>query len=270
MTRELLWALTASLAIVGSLPAATFTVLNTNASGVGSLHQAMLDANASDGPDVIEFQIVSGGLTISPTNPLPLLTDPVTLDGSTQPGFAGAPLIELNGSAAGAAADGLKIATSNCVIRALVINRFLGDGLEITNGANNRVEGCYVGLNLAGLTDQGNTLNGLLLTNSPNNTIGGLAASNRNYIAGNNQSGVHFGGALSTNNMLLGNFIGLNVAGTAVANGADGVRVNAPAQSHRRQGRRLTQSHLRQHRAGDRNHPAGHRHPHSRQLHRHG
>jgi hypothetical protein len=229
MKKPLFCALTASLAFSTSLQAATFTVINTNASGAGSLQQAILDANASAGADVISFNIASGGLTISPTNALPTIIEPLTIDGSTQSGFAGAPIIELNGASAGAAVDGLKIATSNSLIRALVINRFLGDQIEITNGANNTIEGCYLGLNLAGLTDASTGLNGILLTNSFNNTIGGLNATNRNYISGNNQSGIHLGGSVTTNNVLLGNYIGLNINNAAIANSADGVRVNAPA-----------------------------------------
>jgi len=226
--KRLLFFVPAVLLALTSLPAATFTVISTNDTGAGSLQQAILDANASPGADVITFNIPSGGLTIAPTNALPVITEPVTIDGSTQPGFASAPIVELNGTSAGATVDGLKIATSNCVIRALVINRFLGDGIEITNGVNNTIAGCYIGLNLAGLTDQGNTLNGILLTNAANNTIGGLVASDRNYIAGNNQNGIVLGGASATNNALLGNIIGLNVANADIGNSGDGVRVVAP------------------------------------------
>jgi trimeric autotransporter adhesin len=216
------------LLTASSMCGATFTVINTNASGDGSLYQAILDANASPGPDLIAFNILSGGLSIRPTNALPINTDPVTLDGSTQPGYAGVPLIELQGTGAGAGADGLRLASSNSVIRALVINRFAGDGIEITNGVNNTIEGCYVGLSLSGVTDYGNTLNGILITNSANNTIGGTAAASRNYIAGNSQSGIHVGGASATNNIIRGNVIGLNTANTTMANSVDGVRVNAP------------------------------------------
>lgn len=210
------------------LPAATFTVINTNSSGAGSLQQALFDANTNAGTDTISFNIAPGGLTIGLTNALPSIIEPVLIDGRTQPGFVSAPIIELNGASAGTAVDGLKVNTSNCVISALVINRFLGDQIEITNGANNVVEGCYLGLNLTGLTDASTGLNGILLTNSPNNTIGGLGATNRNYISGNNQSGVNFGGAATTNNFLLGNYIGLNVTNGPVVNSADGLRVNAP------------------------------------------
>ena len=37
--------------------AATFTVININDSGAGSLRQAILDANANPGPDTIDFAI---------------------------------------------------------------------------------------------------------------------------------------------------------------------------------------------------------------------
>jgi hypothetical protein len=69
---------------------ATFTVLNTLASGPGSLRQAILDANATPnvgGPDLIAFNIPGGGVrTIRPTSALPAVTDPVVIDGYTQPG----------------------------------------------------------------------------------------------------------------------------------------------------------------------------------------
>ena len=70
----------------------TFTVTNTNNSGAGSLRQAILYANATAGADLISFNVGGGGVqTISPTSILPQVIDPVTIDGTTQPGFAGAP-----------------------------------------------------------------------------------------------------------------------------------------------------------------------------------
>src|SRR5438445_1734252 len=68
---------------------ATFFVVNTNDSGAGSLRQAILDANSnpnSGGPDFIDFNIPGAGVhTISPTSALPTITDPVTIDGYSQP-----------------------------------------------------------------------------------------------------------------------------------------------------------------------------------------
>src|ERR1700682_849666 len=102
----------------------TFTVSNTNDSGPGSLRQAILNANANSGLDTIAFAIGSGLQTIAPLSPLPAITDPVIVDGTTTPGYAGAPLIELSGANAGTGVDGLEIMAGGSTILALVINRF--------------------------------------------------------------------------------------------------------------------------------------------------
>src|SRR5438552_4756755 len=78
-------------------PASTFVVSNTNDSGPGSLRQAITDANANPGTDLVTFNIGSGLQTIAPTSLLPDITDPVVIDGTTQPGYSGVPLIELSG-----------------------------------------------------------------------------------------------------------------------------------------------------------------------------
>src|SRR5574338_121214 len=67
--------------------AATFTVTNTNDSGVGSLRQALTDANASPGADTIQFTIPGAGVhVINVASFLPTIDDPVTIDGYTQSG----------------------------------------------------------------------------------------------------------------------------------------------------------------------------------------
>ena len=43
-------------------PAATLTVLNVNDTGAGSLRQAINDANNTNGPDTIVFQIPGAGV----------------------------------------------------------------------------------------------------------------------------------------------------------------------------------------------------------------
>src|SRR5438552_15344623 len=79
-----------------SLAAATFTVTNTNDSGAGSLRQAILDANANAGDDTIAFNIPGSGVqTIALSSSLPTasVAGGLTVDGTTQPGYAGTPLI---------------------------------------------------------------------------------------------------------------------------------------------------------------------------------
>ena len=90
------------LAVALTTSPSTFVVTNTGDSGAGSLRQAILDANAHPGADRIEFNIPGSGFhTITPLTALPTISDPVTIAGSTQPGFIGSPIIELDGSAAG-------------------------------------------------------------------------------------------------------------------------------------------------------------------------
>src|SRR5688572_26206575 len=77
---------------------AVFPVTVTADAGAGSLRQAILDANATGGPDDITFNIGGGGLqTISVLSALPDITEAVVINGTTQPGFAGNPLIEVRG-----------------------------------------------------------------------------------------------------------------------------------------------------------------------------
>jgi hypothetical protein len=62
----------------------TFTVTNTNDSGSGSLRQAILDANATPGADIIDATGVTGTITIDPANYFLVITDDVTINGPGQ------------------------------------------------------------------------------------------------------------------------------------------------------------------------------------------
>ena len=90
----------ASFALASSAAAATLTVTSTADSGPGTLHQALLDSNASVGVlDTIAFAIPGAGVhTIAVSTDLPTATDPVIIDGTTQPGYVDSPLIELTES----------------------------------------------------------------------------------------------------------------------------------------------------------------------------
>ena len=56
----------------------TYTVTNTNASGAGSLRQAILDANGNTGHDTINFG-VSGAIVL--TDALPIIGDDLSITG---------------------------------------------------------------------------------------------------------------------------------------------------------------------------------------------
>jgi hypothetical protein len=202
---------------VSNVLLSTFSVTNTNDSGAGSLRQAILDANANAGADTITFSIGGGGhQVIQPTTALPFITSPVTIDGTTQPGFGGSPMIELDGTVASTndpsplSMRGLLVAASNTTIRSLVINRFNYAGVEL-GSINGRLEGSYIGTDWTGTLAQGN-FRGVIVGGS-GNVIGGTAgATTRNVISGNTDYGIDLNGSA---NVVIGNYVGLNFAGTA-------------------------------------------------------
>jgi len=215
--------------------AATYTVTNTNDSGPGSLRQAILDANANSGVDMIAFAIGSGPQTIAPLSPLPTITDPIIIDGTTQPGYPGTPIIELSGANAGTGADGLTITAGSSLVKGLVINRFQaaflmggGNGIVLQSGGGNVINGNYIGTDIAGAGALGNQGSGILASSSSDNAIRFVSANPTagfgNLISGN-ATGIRIQGN-SDRNVISGNYIGLNRAGTAaLPNFGDGIWV---------------------------------------------
>jgi hypothetical protein len=205
--------------------AQNITASNTNDSGPGSLRQAILDANASPGTQTIDFNIPGAGVrTINLTSPLPDITDPVVIDGYTQPGTSvntlatgdnAVLLIELNGAGAGAGADGLRLNANGSTVRGLVINRFNDIGIVLNGTDNNLISGNFIGTDPTGLVDLGNGDTGIEMesANADHNLIGGTTPAARNIISANNNSGIEFEGS-STGNIVQGNFIGLAADGT--------------------------------------------------------
>ena len=91
--------------------AATFSVTSTNDDGPGSLRAALVAANASADSDSIVFAMPgTGPWSMRPASPFPAIQYPVNIDATTQPGYAGKPLIELDGSLAGQGAWGVEMA----------------------------------------------------------------------------------------------------------------------------------------------------------------
>lgn len=186
--------------------------------GPCTLRAAIQQANASAGADVITFAIGSGLVTISPTSFLPILTGPVTIDGTSQPGFAGNPIVEIDGVSAGSA-NGLTVDGGTSTIRGLALNRFNLRGIEVRSGSN-FIEGNYTGINVAGTAARSNLGDGILITNTANNVVGGLVAAARNVASGNAGNGIQILGASAMNNQVRGNHVGTNPAGTsALGNG---------------------------------------------------
>ena len=202
---------------------------------VVSLREAIDSANGNPGTDTITFAIPGAGVrTIMVTSALPVITDPIVIDGYTQPGATVNTLangtnallqVELNGAGAGAGVDGLSIMTGGSTVRGLAINRFSGAGILIEGGGGgNHIEGNFIGTDVLGSLDRGNLGSGIVLTGSSSNVIGGSTLAAKNLISGNDVQGITVEGALSTGNLMQGNLIGTNAAGTgAISNTREGV-----------------------------------------------
>jgi len=214
--------------------ASTLTVTSVNDSGVGSLRQAILNANDNPGLDTIVFQIPGTGLhTIVMLAALPTIADAVVIDGTTQPGYSNKPVIELNGANL-ASVDGLRLSAGGSTIRGLTINRCGGTGIHVqAPGGTNFIEGNFIGTDATGTLAQGNgqsaaSSGGLWIDGSSGNWIGGADPTNRNLISGNSGPGVFLQNC--TGNTVQGNIIGTSVSGTAaLGNSNNGITLyNAP------------------------------------------
>lgn len=232
-----------ALLVSNALQGVIFTVTNTNASGAGSLLEAVSLANNTAGPDEIHFAIPGPGVhTIALTNPLGI-SDPVVIDGYTQPGASPNTLavgndavlrIELDCTAVPTVGGGVFIlSAANITIRGLVMNRASVPNAAIRiapNSSANVIIGNFLGTDPTGLLDGNNAVHGVLIGGGSNHRVGGTAPADRNVISGNGLSGVSI--SSSTGNLVQGNYIGLNAAGTsALGNGGAGVSITVAANS---------------------------------------
>ncbi len=173
------------------------------------------------GVDTIAFDIGPGGVvTITLVDGLPVITEAVTIDGSTQGGLP-TPMIELNGNST--AANGLAIQASQTTVRGLAINRFVQNGVGIYLATDVVIAGNHIGLDPAGTIDRGNAIMGIFVSDQASVRIGGTDPSDRNIISGNGVDGVYVSG-INASATILGNYIGTDVTGTvAIPNDDDGV-----------------------------------------------
>ena len=195
-------------------------VTNTKDSGSGSLRAVLNWANSNPGKDTVIFKIPTtdsgyntstNSFTIRPLSPLPQITDPAVIDGTSQPGYSERPVIELDGS--NVSVDGLYISAGNSTVRGLTINRFGVDGIRLIDNGGNIIEGNFIGTDVTGTQDLGNRYSGISVE-TLNNTIGGQTVKARNIISGNDNVGIYLTESKANNNLIQGNYIGSDVTGT--------------------------------------------------------
>jgi HYR domain-containing protein len=220
--------------VVVTAPVTVFQVTSNADNGMGTLRTAIIAADMTMGADMITFAIGTGPQSIALMSPLPTVTDVVSIDGTTQPGFSGSPLIEINGTGAGAGANGLVLTAGETDVSGLVINRFNGNGIALQISGGNQITGNFIGTDPTGMNGLGNAQNGVLITSgSSNNTIGGTGTNARNIISGNAMNGVSIADSAANFNNVENNFIGTNVGGMAAIPNGVGVGIALGASSNR-------------------------------------
>lgn len=195
---------------------ATFVVSNTNDAGLGSLRDAINQANANAGADTISFAIPGAGPhTIKVTTILPSITGTATsVRGDTQAGYSNSPLVQVLGPSTSPVNDyGLWAAGVGLTVRSVRVSGFKTAGIYAGGvlGFSVKVEGCVFDQN-------GDGVHAI----ASGATIGGTSASQRNVIMNNQTNGVW---CFWNGVQVLGNFIGVDATGTNVAANENGIRV---------------------------------------------
>ena len=292
----------------GTVTSIDALIANRGADGRISLREAILATNATTnygGADHIYFDIpealVGGAHTIAINSTalgvLPSITDAVVIDGTSEPDFAGTPIIELDGNLLATLSTNhgltIDVGGGGSTIRGLVINNSGADGIKIELGADgNTIEGNYIGTNVAGNaaaanaddgievdsnnnvirnnlisgntdvglllhggdgnvvvgnligTDaaglvaispalQGSARNGITIRNgADSNIIGGTTAAERNIISGNQDDGVFIASDAGAGNVILGNYIGVDITGAAaLGNAGQGIAIQGASNT---------------------------------------
>jgi len=218
-----------------------YTVTNTNDTGSGSLRQALLDAEATAGLNGIVFNIPGAGCpkVIDVESTLPEITQPLYLDGLSQPGSSGnnsevlfnATLCILLRDAAGVA-KGLVVAdaapTSTAVtIKGLGFSGFSTAAIDLRGGSGHFIMGNRFAGSMGAYTlDSGSYAIRVARSDPPllrDVQIGGDDPNQRNLVGGADGFGIVLIGDQVRDTLVINNFVGLAANGIGANPNAYGI-----------------------------------------------
>jgi parallel beta-helix repeat protein len=238
----------AALAYLYGPPAVPLTnIVTTTADfGPGSLRGAIYYATDHPGT-TIRFEIPmsdsgysNGVFNIQLTGMLPpLVADGTVIDGSTEPDFAGKPLIVVDASQIlpeTFTSDTFRIYSADNQIKNIAFTGFDWNAitLEYADATNNTISGCWIGVDSTGTHAAPSAYQGILVADGASrNIIGGTNVLERDVISGNSEYGIFITGTNTIGNVVLGNYIGADASGSnAVSNGNSGVFIGGGAHDN--------------------------------------
>jgi hypothetical protein len=186
---------------VAPVNGALYLVTSAADSGEGSLRDAIhLANNDLSAPHTIQFNISGGGpQTITLLGPLEYISRSVTIDGTTQPGYAGMPLITVDGG--GIVSEGLHISANSCMVKGLLLSHFAADGIKVDSVAGGHFQANVI---------RNNSANGIWVKDAVDNVLGGATISDGNRITFNAHNGVLVTGPTAAGNTISHNSIDSN------------------------------------------------------------
>lgn len=213
----------------------TYLVTNSLDDGTDSLRWAIRRANAHAGPDTIAL---ASGALIGPavmlTRPLPAITDDDTtidldINDDSRPDLA------IDGQALTSSYPfraGIRVRANDCDLIGIGVMNVPGYGIRLEGASRCTIRSCHVGMNRAGDATAPDWVE-ISLYNSHYCRIGGGGASGRNII-GVNPDWPSIDLERSSDNRIIGNYIGLARNGLTPFYGWEGIRMwRAGAGCHR-------------------------------------
>lgn len=237
----------ALLLVSFGMKANVFTITTTADNGAGSLREAITYANAMPGSHSIVFNIpatdvnysaAKGIWVITPQSTMPFISHSnVVIDGTSQTVFGGntnldGPEICIDGKHLYGSDFAFHIYNaSNIVIKGFIIGGFTV-GIEMSGASsfNNTISGNYIGCNYNATDTLTNTHGIELLSGPHDNIIGGETVADRNIFSGNTHCGIRV--VNSNNNIIKGNFVGLNRTGNGAVKNYDGVSIEGTSSNN--------------------------------------
>ncbi|MEM7048398.1 MAG: hypothetical protein AAF604_02015 [Acidobacteriota bacterium] len=222
-----------------------YVVTTTADSGVGSLRQAILNANSASGLSWLTFHIAGEGPhVIAPASNLPAIQQPLIVDGASQAGNEtvctdaiadrGAYQIVLEGDIGGAGLvlNGLELreGASGSILQGLNVRNFVDFGIFLNQSDSNIVRCNVIGTDETGAMATGNGM-GILDFFGEDNRIGGPDDGDGNLMSGNTAGTQGFPGAgiflaNSQRPIIQGNLIGTDKGGTEDLGNTIGVNIS--------------------------------------------